>query len=130
MGRNRTGTLPVMKRHPKGHARVRIGGKEYWLGQWGSAEAQARFDELVAEWLAGGRSSAPPKPTAPPPAPPPPPPPPADLTLGELGVRWLEWIQSSRPSWERSSASQVPQLSPSICRECAEPIFSPTRGIP
>ena len=106
MGRNRAGAMPEMKRHPKGHARVRFAGSEYWLGPWGSAEAQARYDELVAEWLARGRSTAPPKPAAPLPAPPSPPPPPAGMTLGELGVRWLEWIQASRPSWKRSSGWQ------------------------
>lgn len=106
MGRNRAGALPEMKRHPKGHARVRLAGTEYWLGPWGSAEAQARYDELVGEWLARGRTTPPPKPAEKTPAPPAPPPPPADITLGELGVRWLEWIQASRPSWKQSSTWQ------------------------
>lgn len=41
---------------PSGQARVRIKDangkvKDHYLGNWGSAEAQDRYDDLIAEWL-------------------------------------------------------------------------------
>lgn len=47
MGRRPKGSLPQVRRHPSGQARVRIGDKEFWLGRHGSPEAQQRFDELI-----------------------------------------------------------------------------------
>jgi len=40
-----------------GHARVRINGKTYWLGRWGSPEARDKFDTLMAAFIASGRRS-------------------------------------------------------------------------
>jgi hypothetical protein len=42
-----------------GHARVRINGRTHWLGRFGSPEAQASYDRLLAEYLANGRQVAP-----------------------------------------------------------------------
>ena len=42
-----------------GHARVRINGATHWLGRFGSPEAQAAYDRLLAEYLANGRQVAP-----------------------------------------------------------------------
>jgi len=42
-----------------GHARVRINGTEHWLGRFGSPEAQAAYDRLLAEYLSNGRQIAP-----------------------------------------------------------------------
>lgn len=49
----------LSKRPPKyclhkrsGHARVWIGGKEVFLGEYGSPESQERYAEVVAEWKA------------------------------------------------------------------------------
>jgi hypothetical protein len=42
-----------------GHARVRINGTEHWLGRFGSPEAQAAYDRLIAEYLSNGRQIAP-----------------------------------------------------------------------
>lgn len=36
---------------PTGQARVRIEGKDHYLGQYGSDESRDRYDELVAIWL-------------------------------------------------------------------------------
>jgi integrase len=48
----RNEAAPQMRLHRKsGHARVRIGGREHWLGPWGSQEAKERYRRLVAEWL-------------------------------------------------------------------------------
>jgi integrase len=47
--------LPEMKYHVSGQARVFLDGSYFYLGPHGSAEAQARYDTLVAEYLANGR---------------------------------------------------------------------------
>jgi hypothetical protein len=53
MGRNPKHLLPQMRLHAQsGHARVRINGKAYWLGRFGSPEAKAAYDRLIAEYLA------------------------------------------------------------------------------
>lgn len=58
------GSIPSLIHHkPSGSARVRIKGKEYRLGKWGSPEAQLAYDRLIAEFLASGRIT-PPQPTA------------------------------------------------------------------
>ena len=50
--------LPVSHLHkPSGLARLRIAGKEYWLGAFGSAEAQSEYDRLIAAYLANGRKA-------------------------------------------------------------------------
>lgn len=103
MGRRHTGTLPVPRLHAKtGHARVYINGKEYWLGKFGSPEAQLKYDELVASYLASGRKSVKPPPESPPsspsPATPAATPPAADITVGEVSLRWLRHVEATRGS--------------------------------
>jgi integrase len=44
-----------------GQARVRLGGKDVYLGRWGSPEATEAYDRALAEWLAAGRPVARPK---------------------------------------------------------------------
>lgn len=34
-----------------GQARVRIGGKDHYLGRYGSPESRDRYDDLIAEWF-------------------------------------------------------------------------------
>jgi len=36
---------------PTGQARVRIDGKDHYLGSYGSSESRERYDELITEWL-------------------------------------------------------------------------------
>src|SRR5262245_40581258 len=49
-------TVPQLREHkPSGQARVRIDGREIYLGKFGSAEAKEKYDKLVAEWLANQR---------------------------------------------------------------------------
>lgn len=80
MGRRRSDVLPAMRRCKGGkHARVRLGGREYYLGPWGSAEARVEYHRLVAAWLKNGDSGRegdplPPAPTATKPVEPPTPP--------------------------------------------------------
>lgn len=37
---------------PTGQARVRIDGKDHYLGPYGSPESRERYDDLIAEWFA------------------------------------------------------------------------------
>ena len=123
MGRRHSGALPAMRLHKQsGQARIRLNGTEYRLGQWGSPAAQMRYDELIAAWIASGRTSveavtgpprpAPAKRSAPSPSTSaprvpiePPPAITATLTVGELSLLWMEFIRASRPSdWKDSSA--------------------------
>lgn len=44
---------PSYLRHkPTGQARVRINGKDHYLGEYGSPESRERYDELIADWFA------------------------------------------------------------------------------
>jgi integrase len=55
----RNEAAPQMRLHRKsGHARVRIGGREHWLGPWGSQEAKERYRRLVAEWLGNSEETS------------------------------------------------------------------------
>jgi integrase len=48
--------LPQIRHHaPSNRARVRIEGKEYWLGTYGSPESLREYDRIIGEWLANGR---------------------------------------------------------------------------
>lgn len=105
MGRRQGHKLPQMRRHPaSGNARVRIHGKEHWLGRYGSPEARLKYDELIAAFIASGRTSVeaalptpPPLPDTPLPAAGP------GLTVGELALRWITWIEATRPSHRTTS---------------------------
>lgn len=41
-----------------GQARVRVDGKDYYLGLFGSPESRAKYDDLIAEWLARNSEAA------------------------------------------------------------------------
>lgn len=48
--------IPKLRLHKaSGNAAVMLDGKYLYLGKYGSAEAQERYDRLIAEWLAKGR---------------------------------------------------------------------------
>lgn len=51
--------VPKLSRHASGQAVVRLCGKDHYVGPFGSAEAQAKYDALIAEWLSRGRVLAP-----------------------------------------------------------------------
>ena len=45
--------IPSLTLHkPTGRARVRIDGKDHYLGEYGSYEAQRAYDRLISKWLA------------------------------------------------------------------------------
>ena len=48
--------LPKYCRHkPSGRAYVRIGGKMYYLGKYGSTASRQEYDRIIAEFVANGR---------------------------------------------------------------------------
>ena len=51
--------VPKLCRHASGQAVVRLGGKDFYCGVFGTPVAQAKFDALVGEWLIRGRVLAP-----------------------------------------------------------------------
>jgi hypothetical protein len=52
------GSVPSLVHHkPSGRARIRINGRDHWLGKWGSAEASLAYDRLITEFLASRRLS-------------------------------------------------------------------------
>lgn len=48
--------IPAYGHHrASGQARVRIEGRDHYLGPYGTPESRAAYDRVVAEWLASGR---------------------------------------------------------------------------
>lgn len=99
MARRRFGKLPEVRLHKRsGNGRVFINGREYWVGPFGSPEAKARYEELIAAFVTSGGQSV--EAAAPPRAPAPQA---AELTVAELAVKWLRHIQTTRPDFKKSS---------------------------
>lgn len=44
-----------MLHRPTGQARVRLGGRDFYLGPHGSPESRQEYDRVVAEWLSARR---------------------------------------------------------------------------
>lgn len=96
----------------RGRARLRLAGRTFYLGPYGSREARSLEDRIVGLWLAHGRAfppgfspveegesdqatpltQAPSEPAATPVTIPPDHP----LSVGELCHRWIEWIKAER----------------------------------
>lgn len=55
--------LPALVHHkPSGHARVRIQGRDFYLGPFGTTEAETAYRQLLAQWLSTGE--LPPRPSS------------------------------------------------------------------
>lgn len=123
MGRRNLGMLPRPTVHSRtGMARLRLCGREFWLGTAGSPQAEARYTQLIAAWAAsGGRSVAIPEPQQQPPAAPPPQFPavvvevapatpviatPPTLTVGSLVLRYLATVKGTRSAAELRGVSK------------------------
>ncbi len=48
--------LPSYRRHSSGQARVRITGKDYMLGAYGSKLSKEKYNRLIAEYAASGEA--------------------------------------------------------------------------
>ncbi len=71
--------VPKYRRHkPTGQAVVTLNGRDIYLGKWNTKQSWAEYNRLTGEWLAAGRC----RPT-----------PEMDLTVAELGVRYLRFAQ-------------------------------------
>jgi integrase len=53
MSKKKTRQIPAYQKHPSGQARVRIRGKDYYLGKHGTPESHQRYDELIEELVIG-----------------------------------------------------------------------------
>jgi hypothetical protein len=90
MARPKSTAPPVYKLHkPSGQARVRVDGRELYLGVHGSPESVAAYQKLVNEWLKNGKRlpanlgallAREPEPVVP-----------ASITVVELVDRYREW---------------------------------------
>ena len=61
----RSNRVPSLTLHkPSGQARVRLGGRDHYLGPFGSPEAEEKYRRLVAEHLSQGDVPASPEPAA------------------------------------------------------------------
>lgn len=47
--------IPKPTRHRSGQAVVRLNGRDFYLGKFGSPAARGEYERLIAEWLANGR---------------------------------------------------------------------------
>jgi integrase len=47
--------IPQPTKHFHGYAVVRLNGRDHYLGQYGSPEASAKYQSIIADWLANGR---------------------------------------------------------------------------
>jgi integrase len=81
--------IPTYRLHKgSGQAVVVLNGKSVYLGVWQTPESRTRYEQVISEWLACGRQSAPP---------------PAGtaahdpLTVGELILRYFRFAQTYYP---------------------------------
>jgi integrase len=105
----------------RGRARIRLDGRTFYLGRFGSPEARRLEDQIVGVYLANGRrlpadfdptgetSSTSAADNAEPVAPrisvvAAAAPAPATMTVGELCLRWIAWIQAERLSPGRDTS--------------------------
>jgi integrase len=115
MGRRVSGEMPQVRLHKRsGNGRVTVGGREVYVGRYGSPEARERYLELMVEH---GYLPATAIPAAKPAEPEPLPLPagnedvPAGLTLGELCQMYLVHLEPLRPKgkpcsgWNRALAA-------------------------
>jgi integrase len=81
MATQRAPRTPKYRLHrPSGLAVVTIGGRDRYVGRYGTPESRAEYDRLIAEWLLAGRQAEHvPGGNA------------DDLTVSELCVQYLEW---------------------------------------
>jgi len=72
--------IPAYRLHrPSGQAVVRIDGKDFYLGRYGTVESRAEYDRVIAEWLAAGRMVPATR---------------CDLTIAELCLRYWRFAKS------------------------------------
>ena len=110
MGRRVRGSMPQVRLHkPSGNGRVHVGGRDVYVGRFGSPEAQSRYLELMVEhgYLPPSAAIAKPEPELGPVRPADLPggneAVPAGLTLGELCRMYLIHLDESRATGKQFS---------------------------
>ena len=74
--------LPKYCRHKtSGRAFVRIGGKMYYLGKYGSEASRKEYDRIIAEFVANGRQAFHR---------------PDDILIEQLIIRFLDYVTNER----------------------------------
>ena len=69
---SRKGTVPAYTLHKAtGQARIRINGKDHYLGEYRSPESRERYSELIAQWQRQATST------------------PTDVTVGQLSMMFM-----------------------------------------
>ena len=118
MGMRHHAALPRPTVHKRtGSARLRLGGKEYWLGPAGTREADELYARHLAAWVASGCTSAElePEPVAAPtpPAEPeqlvdqaPSGPPASGMTVGSLTLRYVASVKGNKTPEELRGCSK------------------------
>lgn len=66
---------------PTGQARVRIDGRDHYLGEYGSDQSRERYDDLVSEWLTRQDVRR------------------LTLTIDDLAILYLEHARSYSAGW-------------------------------
>jgi integrase len=97
--------LPALRQHkPSGRAVVTLNGVDHYCGKWGSVEAKAEYDRLIAEWLSNGRSLRRASGGVP------------DLTISELVAKYWEFAQA------HYQIDGKPTAEPGKIREALRPV--------
>jgi integrase len=87
---------PTIRKHASGQAVVTLGGRDHYLGTYGSSEAERSFNTLMAEWFANGnqlpvhRLSESER---------------GEFTVADLAVRYHEYAQQHYFNAERNKMS-------------------------
>lgn len=78
---------------PSGQARVRIEGKDHYLGAYDSTESRLRYDELIREWRLRSNDDGK-----------------FELTIDELALRFLDFAQSYYRDEKGAQTGEVASL--------------------
>ena len=99
-------STPKYRHHrASGNAVVKIQGKDHYLGTYGTKASKAKYDRLIAEWLAAGRAIQPPEAT--------------QLTIAELIVAY----------WRHVTSYYVKNGSPTAEQDCMKSALRTVRRL-
>src|SRR5262245_27080859 len=74
--------VPGIQHHKaSGQAKVRLRGRDIYLGKWGTPEAEAEYRRVIGEYLINGQ------------APPPPTLPAAEVSVNELAAAFMRFAE-------------------------------------